>query len=54
MLENIISYQKEYISILKDFIKQNRDYDDYLLLLDKIENIYEIVIVYNKKKCIVR
>lgn len=45
MLENIISYQKEYISILKDFIKQNRDYDDYLLLLDKIE----LLLKKNKK-----
>lgn len=45
MIEHIIAYQKEYISILKEFIKQNRNYNDYLLLLDKIE----LLLKKNKK-----
>ncbi len=37
MIENIISYQTEYINILKEFKKQSRLYDEYLLLLDRVE-----------------
>ena len=37
MIENIITYQQEYLEILKKFKKSKKEYDDYLFLLDKIE-----------------
>ena len=37
MIENIIAYQREYFEIINEFKKNENTYDDYLLLLDKIE-----------------
>lgn len=37
MLEHIKKYQCEYINLLKQFKKKKRDYDEYLLLFDKVE-----------------
>lgn len=45
MLEHIKSYQLEYIKIIKDFQTQDRKYDEYMLLVDKIE----ILLKKNKK-----
>ena len=45
MIENIITYQQEYLEILKKFKKDNKEYDDYLLLLDEIE----LLLKRNKK-----
>lgn len=45
MIENIISYQTEYLNILKEFQKHTSLYDDYLLLLDKVE----LLLKRNKK-----
>lgn len=36
MIENIITYQQEYLEILQKFKKDKKEYDDYLLLLDEI------------------
>ena len=46
MIENIITYQQEYLEILKKFKKDKKEYDDYLLLLDEIE----LLLKKNKKK----
>ncbi len=45
MIENIIAYQQNYLEILKEFKKNKNEYDDYLLLLDKIE----LLLKRNKK-----
>lgn len=45
MIENIITYQQEYLEILKKFKKDKKEYDDYLLLLDEIE----LLLKRNKK-----
>ena len=45
MIENIIAYQREYFEIINEFKKNENTYDDYLLLLDKIE----LLLKRNKK-----
>lgn len=45
MIENIITYQQEYLEILQKFKKDKKEYDDYLLLLDEIE----LLLKRNKK-----
>jgi len=45
MIENIITYQQEYLKILQKFKKNKKEYDDYLLLLDEIE----LLLKRNKK-----
>lgn len=45
MIENIITYQQEYLKILQKFKKDKKEYDDYLLLLDEIE----LLLKRNKK-----
>lgn len=37
MIENVIAYQREYFEIINEFKKNENTYDDYLLLLDKVE-----------------
>lgn len=45
MIENIIAYQIEYFEIINEFKKNENTYDDYLLLLDKVE----LLLKRNKK-----
>lgn len=45
MIENIIAYQREYFEIINEFKKNENTYDDYLLLLDKVE----LLLKRNKK-----
>lgn len=45
MIENIIAYQREYFEIINNFKKNKNTYDDYLLLLDKVE----LLLKKNKK-----
>ena len=45
MIENIIAYQREYFEIINEFKKNENTYDDYLLLLDKVE----LLLKKNKK-----
>lgn len=45
MIENIIKYQKEYLTLLEKFQKEDNYYDDYLLLIDKVE----LLLKRNKK-----
>lgn len=44
MIEQLRQYQIEYLNIIKEFSKQDRKYEEYLLLFDKIE------ILLKKKK----
>lgn len=45
MIEQLRQYQIEYLNIIKEFSKQGRKYEEYLLLFDKIE----ILLKKNKK-----
>lgn len=45
MLEQIKLYQQEYLKLVKEFLKKERNYNEYLILSDKIE----ILLKRNKK-----